>query len=405
MRPTRMTLSRWLLPLIATMMALPATAEALRSAAPIPCEAFRNVPAYRAQQRDLIDALGRRNVTKIELQFTNALTTYARGETSDTELSYLVSAFQTGNVAFTPYIAEWLKLHPNSYAANMAAAAHFYELAFQLRGQKLGSETSNDQQQAFLSTVNESRRYVTRAMALSRRPITAFEYAIRLAGAVETREAVIDLYRQALALDPQALSTRNAYIWAMDRRWQGRPDDLAQYAEETRNSALDDNAKTYVLYMIELRLGGAAWTDKDKAAAAQHYRAAASLCSQSEPWRQLANLYNEFKDWPAAIESLNTYLLIEPDQSWAIRRKAWAYRSVGDWTSAIPLYRQAAELGDDNAQATMGWILMNGEHAPQDLDAAIRWLRAAAQHNNDDARRYLDEALQRRYASSTKSGH
>ncbi len=112
------------------------------------------------------------------------------------------------------------------------------------------------------------------------------------------------------------------------------------------------------------------------------------------PCSRFANPYDEFEDRPAALNALNTCLLIEPDQAWAVRRKVWAYRSMGEWRSAIPQYRQAAELGDDNRQASPGWILMNGEQAAQDLDAVIRWLSAVAQHNNnDDARRNPELAL------------
>ena len=268
----------------------------------------------------------------------------------------------------------------------------------------MGSDTSADQQRSFAQFLFESRKYVSRALLLTGKPITAYEYAIRVAGAIDSRDAVMALYRQALAFDPQTLSVRDAYIWAMDRRWKGRPDDLANYAVETKAAVLDDNSKRYVLYLIEMRLGGTAWTYKDKEGAAQHYRAASDLCLQPEPWLQLANLYDEFSDWPAAIQSLDTYLLLEPDQAWAIRRKAWAYRSQGAWESAIPLYRQAAEMGDDNAQTTLGWILMTGDHAPLDLDAAIHWLRLATQNNNGDARRYLDEALQKRNAATARTG-
>ncbi len=52
--------------------------------------------------------------------------------------------------------------------------------------------------------------------------------------------------------------------------------------------------------------------------------------------------------------------------------------------------QKAAEQGDDKAQYNLGLCYFNGEGAPQDFNAAVKWFRQAAKQGNEDAKMALE---------------
>ncbi len=389
------TTSRWpvLLLMLLSQASLAQTPSVL---APSLCDGSKSFNAIRHNQQELRNLLWQRRYPELDTRLSNLLADYQAGLSSDENLMYAIRAFQVEDIGATPFLQEWLKLFPRSYAANLAIGAHYHDLAFAARGHKFRDDTTAEQVAAFRSLMKQAQHHITSSLKYSKKPTVSFDYAMRAAATLENRDAVKTLYKRALAVDPASFSVRSAYIWAMDVRWQGLPTDLVEFQQETQQSVLDEGSKRYVSYLIEMRMGDTQWGRKASAAADEHFQAAVKLCPIAEPWSDMANMHNEFEEWKLAIDALDHYLALEPDQAWAIRRKAWALRNLGEWPAALELYRKAADMGDDNAQAAMGWILMKGEHATQDLDAAIRWLRLAVQQNNQFARDNLETALQMR---------
>ena len=60
-----------------------------------------------------------------------------------------------------------------------------------------------------------------------------------------------------------------------------------------------------------------------------------------------------------------------------------------DYRKAAMWYRRAAEQGDASAENNLGIIYFNGDGAPQDYAAALRWYRAAAEQGNTISQRNL----------------
>lgn len=49
-----------------------------------------------------------------------------------------------------------------------------------------------------------------------------------------------------------------------------------------------------------------------------------------------------------------------------------------EYERALPLMRQQAELGNPQAQYTLGYMYYHGEGVPEDMDEALKWIRRAA---------------------------
>ena len=58
--------------------------------------------------------------------------------------------------------------------------------------------------------------------------------------------------------------------------------------------------------------------------------------------------------------------------------RARAYDEAGDYTKAVPLYRQLADQGVAAAQFNLGLCYANGQGVAQSYDEAVRWYRKAA---------------------------
>lgn len=58
---------------------------------------------------------------------------------------------------------------------------------------------------------------------------------------------------------------------------------------------------------------------------------------------------------------------------------------VGDYATALKLWKPLAESGDAEAQYNLGWMYSNGEGLVQDYKEAVKWYRKAAQQGDSDA--------------------
>jgi len=56
-----------------------------------------------------------------------------------------------------------------------------------------------------------------------------------------------------------------------------------------------------------------------------------------------------------------------------------------DYTTALRLFRQVAELGDANAQHNLGIMYRFGEGVPQNYAEAVKWFRKGAEQGNAGA--------------------
>lgn len=361
---------------------------------PTPIETDRQV-----LRRQMHDRLVAKKFAELDQIVSMILSEYEAGNSPEEDVANLVRAFATRDASDTPLLEEWVRRYPKSYVARLALGAHLHTLAFAARGNALRDETSDEQAARFRAGLAAAQRHVLASMPLSSRPASSFEYAISIAGATGSRREVLALYERAVAIDFEAMSPREAFIWAIDPRWQGRPGDLEAYAAEVANSSLQPELRQYLLYQVEMSLGGYAWARRDAPDAVRHFESAGALCPRPEPWSQLAEAMNDLGQWRAAIGALDRYLALQPGKAWAQRRKAWAYRQLGDWGAALDWYRLAADGGDLNAQASLAKILLEGVHAPRDVDAAIQWLQRAAGQGDAESRARLQQVLDERAAA------
>ena len=62
-----------------------------------------------------------------------------------------------------------------------------------------------------------------------------------------------------------------------------------------------------------------------------------------------------------------------------------------DQTEAVKWFRKAAELGNDEAQYSLGMCYNLGQGVPKDNIEAIQWLKKAAEQGHDKAQKILEK--------------
>lgn len=62
----------------------------------------------------------------------------------------------------------------------------------------------------------------------------------------------------------------------------------------------------------------------------------------------------------------------------------------GQTDEAVKLYRMAAELGNTDAQSSLGSCYYEGQGVPQDYGEAVNWYSKAAEQGHEEAKRALE---------------
>ena len=351
-----------------------------------------------AERRQIWNLLRERQFDKLDAELLDRQQRYEHGTYTEEHLVNAFSTFDSSSNSIRPFLEEWLRTHKDSYAAHVAMGSHQVAVAMELRGHKIGGETSDDQFKEMIAWMRKAESTLTESFSLTAKPIMTYVLALQVERYMGTRDSIDELYQRALEVDPNSAYARRYYLWGIDPRWLGEPDDLAKEIERVRASGLPDDTKHFVIYHGFILLAGANTLFKKPDQVERALLAASRECVFTRPWEDLANLYDEQQQWKQALGALDKYLALKPDEAWAIRRQAYAHQKLGEWSVAIPLYKTAAEKGDDYAQNAYGWWLYRGEHTPRDLEAAIKWFELAAKQGNETARVNLAEALRARTA-------
>jgi tetratricopeptide (TPR) repeat protein len=351
--------------------------------------------ANAADRKYLWKLLQERDFKTLESEFRERQRRYESGAATDSEepLIRAFFTFHSPSAAITPLLEEWQKSNPKSYAARVALAFHQAALGSTLRGSKAASQTSEEQMDAMTDAMVKAGSILGPSFDMTAKPIASYVLALEIARYVGKRESIDAIYQRALKADPKSAYARQRYLLAIDQRWHGSAEDVAAEIERARNSDLPADTKHFVAYQGYMTLAGAHAMMKEPDLRERALWAATPECVYANPWQDLATLYNDTGQWKKALDALDKYLALKPDQPWAIRRLAFAHERLAEWPVALELYKKAAEQGDAYAQNAYGWQLFTGDHTTRNLEEAIRWFRSAADKGDANAKVNLEQAL------------
>lgn len=350
---------------------------------------------------EVMAQLRARNFAAVEAHLADRLRRYQERQISDEELYRAFTGFESSEPALTPLFMEWQTQSADSQAMAIAYSLHLKSLAYARRGNKFAHETSEQQLDEFVRTMNQAAQLLAADVLQKGMHILALQGLIGISQAIWSWPKTAALLAQANAVAPDNVVARLAAVHALAPRWQGSLDALDRFADEQRAMGLDEQGWRSVRHMVLLVLGRDHMLNKQYDKAVTAFLEAQPLCTRSAAFDLAGQAYYELKQYDRAVEQYSLALAGSANDAEVLRRRAINLEQLGQAEKSLADYRRAAALGDRNAAAHLGRLYRDGKFVDKDLARAAAWFRSAANKGSLDAAKSLRELEQ---AAPPKAG-
>jgi tetratricopeptide (TPR) repeat protein len=264
------------------------------------------------------------------------------------DLVRVLAAFDSADPALTPLFDAWVATSNDAWTARLARAVHSNAVAWQRRGAKWSSETSDDQRaemREFLrKSVDDAR------IALERNPKAWPAYRLLIAAAmgIGDNRACLRLAGEALSIVPASLRIRTKLAGCLLPRWGGSYDALTALAHEASARVSENPALASLAGWVDWDRGRIAATDKRYDEAIGLYTRAIDTGEYWEFYEWRARAYFHQKRYTDALADLARALALEPDDHDLLVLRAKTLQELARPEDAIADVRLAAELDPTN---------------------------------------------------------
>ena len=191
-------------------------------------------PPITADKVTIVADLRARNFNKLEATLTSYQTAAENNVTQEVNVHQAFDAFGRADPAFDALLQEWIKRSPRSYAAHLARAEFLNAEAWNARGAKLASETSDQQFQRMDDYLAAGHKEITATLGLNQKVAEAYALLIkeqRAAGSLEDCRKATDA---ALKEIPASFVVRSETMKCLEPRWGGSYEQMDQFAAEAQ---------------------------------------------------------------------------------------------------------------------------------------------------------------------------
>jgi len=141
-------------------------------------------------------------------------------------------AFWINDRSYESLFNRWIAEFPNSYLPYLARAKYFYNLAFELRGGKWASETSDKQFQEMKFYLSKSEQDIQQALQRHAKGIMPYYLLVGMDRSNKPR-AGKPLLAKALEVEPASLHLRAKYLSGITPRWGGSYEEMQEIIDES----------------------------------------------------------------------------------------------------------------------------------------------------------------------------
>jgi uncharacterized protein DUF4034 len=160
---------------------------------------------------------------------------------SDEDLRAPFRVFYLTDPALKGLYSAWVKHSPMSYAAHVARGIYFENVGKERRGGDAIEDTSAEQLQGAQKAFGVALGEFQQSMALTKRPILSYLYAIDASRNVGTQKQTRALFDQAIGIDPHSIVIREMYMVALQTAWGGSQKAMRALLEDARAAGLPDS--------------------------------------------------------------------------------------------------------------------------------------------------------------------
>jgi tetratricopeptide (TPR) repeat protein len=334
---------------------------------------------------------------------------YEEGAISDEDLRNAYRAFYPTDPQLEAKYSSWIEQFPKSYAAHLARAVYYRQVASEQRGGAFIDKTTDEQIQNMTSTLKKASQDVQVSLGLTSKPVLSLVQAIDFAGTLGVPDHGRTLLDRSTALDPNAFVARATYMSNLQTRWGGSLEEMQAFLEETRHSRLSKQHLDILASMVAEEQG---WLhiheDGDAEAALRDYERAKSLrpemclrCAKLE----ISELLTQQHKYQEAVALLTDVVDHNSSDLKALNMRAQTYMEAGMRAEAVADWRRSAETGNADAQVMVGSFYMNGVLGvlERDTHAGIEWFRKSAAQGNPYGKDNLKRAQEFVAAQSAKA--
>ena len=330
---------------------------------------------------------GRFAELEVELGAVQAAYEADTNREADAEASF--QRFEVSNPELTPAFEKWIAAFPRSYSARLARGAHFFAMGIAWRGSGYIQSTHPARVELMLNYMRLADKDLRDAVALTERPILAYQRLIEIARYIGARDAAYEYLVRAAKTDPYAIGPYQAYAALLRPRWGGSYEAMAALANDV---VAADHPKmkrlsSYIRSLAMTDKANATWSGGNPTAALTIYQEAIALSAEHNwPQCELAELYVNLGQIDNAIATASRALKRDEFAVDCLVERARAYLNARRETERLEDLRNAAFLGNVDAAKNLGLLLADGaNNVKRDMTEGLYWMERAAYFWNVDA--------------------
>lgn len=280
---------------------------------------------------------------------------FLKNEVGEDAVLEALYPFAELNVTELPRLDDWVKARPDSGIALLVHAYAYEGKGWAARGTKYSSETSRAQFDEMDRRFQRASRSYGAANAKLERCNFCYAGLINIATGQGRKEDIRQLFKEAVAKDPQADYPAYEYFRSLEPKWGGAPGEQDAFVEQFMrvHPANPANKRIRANRLLEqarqVHKGG----DKDQAIAL--YDASLAEYETTEAYLEKGALLAELRREPQASAAYSKAV-----ENWRhirgaydYEQRAWAYLHLKRYEDAAADLRKAVNLGSEWAFETL----------------------------------------------------
>jgi len=230
-------------------------------------------------------------------------------------------AFECGNSLIASGVDNWVKAHPDSYAA-LTAKATCYIFGAQRRIEFWPSKPNEEEAAKFLA---EGARDATEAIKIDQDLAPAYALKIKAARLSRVEQDKARARDEALSIVPWSFAVREQIMYALLPKWGGSQSQMQQFADSSQYYEAQNPALQFLKAWVPLDQGDEFFEHSQLPQALDQYTQAVQ--AGGEYWtsyRRRARAYYAMHEWQKAVDDAAHSNALYPDNSENLRVLAFA---------------------------------------------------------------------------------
>ncbi|HYK66088.1 MAG TPA: DUF4034 domain-containing protein [Patescibacteria group bacterium] len=302
-------------------------------------------PPFTANKAELIRELRDRKFQVLDVQLNSYQKAFEANVLEELNLDIAFDSFNLPDPSLSPIFEEWVKTEPNSYPAHLARAQHLMALGWQARGTRFTNKTS-EQQFAEMKTLHgEGVKEAVAAINLDPKSAPAYGLIIDAARGGGDTDLLNKAYSAGLKNVPTSLSFRLSLMDALEPRWGGSYDAMAEFAADAQKYAAQNPRLVCLKGWVDSALAGEASRDGNPNKAIRLYNKALEEGGDySAFYLYRGNTYSRIRRFDDALEDLNRANRLRPQNPHVLDSLAYVYYGLTRPQDALAVIQQYREI-------------------------------------------------------------